>query len=194
MRTAPPLLAPIFRSDGQARILAELLLPGQALTIVELAERTGLAYATVHREVMRLVEAGILAERTVGRAKVISADADSPLIAPLRQILAVVAGPVPALRAALETVDGVRSAFLYGSFAERLTGEPGPVPQDIDVMVVGTPDPQRVYQACAHVEEQVHRPVNPTVLTPEEFSQHSGFLETVRSRPTVHVLGERLWR
>jgi hypothetical protein len=28
MRTGPPLLAPIFRSDGQARLLSALLLTG----------------------------------------------------------------------------------------------------------------------------------------------------------------------
>ena len=50
-RTAAPLLAPIFRSDGQARLLAALLLKGDELSITDLAERTDLAYPTVHREV-----------------------------------------------------------------------------------------------------------------------------------------------
>ena len=39
MRTEAPLLAPIFRSDGQARLLAELLLTGGELSLTELAER-----------------------------------------------------------------------------------------------------------------------------------------------------------
>ncbi len=55
MRTEAPLLAPIFRSDGQARILSELLIGGGQLSVTELAARVGLAYPTVHREVGRLL-------------------------------------------------------------------------------------------------------------------------------------------
>ena len=60
MRTEAPLLAPIFRSDGQARLLAELLLTGDELSLTDLAERIDVAYATVHRETQRLLDAGIL--------------------------------------------------------------------------------------------------------------------------------------
>ena len=55
MRTEAPLLAPIFRSDGQARLLSTLLLTGDELSVTDLAERAGLAYPTAHREVARLV-------------------------------------------------------------------------------------------------------------------------------------------
>ena len=62
MRTEAPLLAPIFRSDGQARLLSTLLLTGEELSVTQLAERAGLAYPTAHREVARLVDAGIRVE------------------------------------------------------------------------------------------------------------------------------------
>ncbi len=193
MRTEAPLLAPIFRSDGQARLLATLLLPGDELSISDLAERSGLAYATAHREVERLIDAGILASRSIGRTRLISGNSNSPLVSPLRDILAVIAGPVPALRQQLEAIPGILSVFLYGSFAARLRGEPGPDPNDIDVMVVGDPEPARVYDACERVQRLVSRPVNATILTSEEFHENSGFLETVRSRPVIHVMGEHLW-
>ena len=40
----------------------------------------------------------------------------------------------------------------------------------------------------------MHRPVNPTILTPEEFAAPSGFLDNVRSDPAVAVIGELPWR
>ena len=46
MRTEAPLLAPIFRSDGQARLLSTLLLTGDELSMTDLAKRAGLAYPT----------------------------------------------------------------------------------------------------------------------------------------------------
>ncbi len=50
-----------------ARLLAALLATRDELSLTELAERAGLAYPTVHREVARLIDAGILVERQVGR-------------------------------------------------------------------------------------------------------------------------------
>ncbi len=193
MRTAAPLLAPIFRSDGQARLLSALLLAGDELSLTDVAERADLAYPTAHREVARLIEAGILVERRVGRTRLIRGNPDSPFAAPLREILTVVSGPVVLLAEEFERIDGIDSAFLYGSFAARLRRVDGPSPHDIDVIVVGHPDVDAIYEACARVEAAVHRPVNPTILSAEELTAQSGFMDTVRSSPIVEVMGES-WR
>ncbi len=194
VRTEAPLLAPVFRSDGQARLLSALLLAGDELSLTDLAERADLAYPTAHREVARLIDAGILTDRQVGRTRLIRGNPDSPLAAPLREILTVVSGPVVLLAEEFGRIDGIQSAFLYGSFAARLRGVEGPAPHDIDVMVVGTPDVDAVYEACTRVEAAVHRPVNPTILSAEEFTAESGFLDTVRSSSIVPVMGEQSWR
>lgn len=190
MRTAPSVLAPVFRSDGQARLLAVLLLPGgQEFTITELAERALLAYPTAHREVARLLDAAVLTERQVGRARLIRPNDDSPLVAPLREILLVTAGPVMLLAEELASIRGIERAFVYGSFAARLKGVAGAPPADIDLMVIGTPDPVAVYDAVSRVEPLVGRPVNPTILTPDEWAEESGFHAQVRASPTVPVVG-----
>ena len=193
MRTEAPLLAPIFRSDGQARLLSTLLLTGDELSVTDLAKRSGLAYPTAHREVARLVDAGILSERQVGRTRLIRANDESPLVGPLREILTVATGPVVMLAKELARIDAIESAFLYGSFAARMLGDAGPAPHDIDVMVLGKPDVDAVYEACARIETAVHRPVNPTILTPGEFAAPSAFLDNARSAPAVAVIGELPW-
>ncbi len=57
----------------------------------------------------------------------------------LREILRVATGPVPLLARELESIAGISAAFLYGSFAARLSGVTGPAPHDIDLMVIGSP-------------------------------------------------------
>jgi DNA-binding transcriptional ArsR family regulator len=193
MRTEAPLLAPIFRSDGQARLLAALLLGDDELSLTDVARRADVAYPTAHREVARLLEAGILAERQVGRTRLIRANQDSPLTVPLREILLITAGPVTLLAGELGRIAGIDSAFLYGSFAARLLGIEGAAPNDIDLMVIGTPDVDEVYEGCTRVEAAVHRPVNPTILTATELAERSGFLDSVRSGPVVPVVGELPW-
>ena len=50
-----------------------------------------------------------------------------------------------------------------------------------------------VYEACTRVESAVRRPVNPTILTPQEFAASSGFLNNVRSGSAVAVIGGLPW-
>jgi len=159
------------------------------LNLRELAGRAGLAYTSVHREAGRLLQAGLLLERRLGQARYVRPNPASPLTEPVRALLLVSAGPVPLLAAELQQVAGVQSAFLFGSFAARLRGQAGAAPADIDVLVVGTPDPTAVYAACRRVGEQVGREVSATIMTPDELAGHTGFLASVRAQPTVPVLG-----
>ncbi|SIT72255.1 hypothetical protein SAMN05880545_1022 [Microbacterium sp. RU33B] len=193
MRTAAPLLAPIFRSDGQARLLSVVMLEGDEISLADLATRSGVAYPTAHREVARLIAAGILVERLVGRTRMLRANAASPLVPPLREILLIATGPVALLTEELAQIAGIHASFLYGSFAARMRGVDGDSPNDIDVMVIGTPDPELVYDACDRVEESVHRPVNATILTPDELEADSAFMTQVRASPVVPIVGELPW-
>lgn len=193
MRTEPPLMAPIFRSDGQAQLLSALMLDDRERSLTELSEHTHLAYPTIHREVARLLQAGILAERQAGRTRLVRADQNSPLFAPLREILLISTGPVVLLREEFSQIPGIDAAFLHGSFAARMRGVDGPSPNDIDVMVIGEPTPDEVYDACERVEEAVHRPVNPTIVTRTEFDRDSGFHAHVRNSPVIPVIGEPPW-
>jgi DNA-binding transcriptional ArsR family regulator len=191
MRTAPPLLLPIFRSAGQARLLAAAFLgAGAERTVTELAARSGLSYPAAHREVGALVQAGLLADRRVGNVRMISADSRSPFYGPLGELLEVAFGPVPLLRVALASVAGIEAVGIFGSYAGRLGGEPGPPPQDVDVLVVGSPDLDEVYDACAAVARRVGRPVSPTVLSAAEWQAGSAFLTQVRRGPYVPVVGQ----
>lgn len=112
----------------------------------------------------------------------------------MREILRVATGPVVMLAEELGRIDGIGSAFVNGSFAARMLGDAGPAPRDIDVMVLGQPNADAVYEACTRIEAAGHGAVNPTILTPEEFAESSGFLENVRSGPAVVVIGELPWR
>ena len=109
---------------------------------------------------------------------------------PLREILLVAAGPVPLLSEALSKIEGVQRAFIFGSFAARAHGIEGDAPQDIDLMVIGTPAAADICDACARVEPQVGRPINSTILSPVEWSDRSAFLDNVRANPILPIIGD----
>lgn len=187
--SAPPLL-PILRSAAQLAVLTELF-TGAAPehSIGALAARTGVPQATVSREVARLVAAGLLTDRQVGRTRLVRARVESPIHAELTALLLKVTGPPVVLGELLAEVPGVREAFVYGSWARRYHGEPGDEPADIDVLVVGDPASVREVRAVADAAtERLGRDVTATVLTPEEWAGGtSGFVRTVRGAPLVPI-------
>lgn len=145
-RTAS-VLAPVLRSETQARLLAAVLLqPNREASIADLARETGSDPGNLHSEVERLVQAGILADRRVGRARLLRAG-DSALIGPLANLLLLGYGPKPALERALTDVPGIKQAFIGGSWAARYQGQAGAFPHDVDVIVVGTPNRDGVTKA-----------------------------------------------
>ncbi len=192
MSTSPPALLPIFRSAAQLRVLTELFTgPEPERSIGDLAARTGVPQATVSREVARLVAAGLVEDRTVGRTRLVRARAESVVHAELTALLTKVAGPPVVLAELLRDVPGVHEAYVYGSWARRHHGEPGDEPADIDVLVVGDAGPELVRAARAAADaatDRLGRDVTVTVVGPEEWAvAATGFLRSARAAPRVRL-------
>ena len=189
MKTSAPALVPFLRSDAQARLLAALLLrPEREATLTELAFEMGVTASSAHREIERMVGSGVLADRSVGRSRLVRADLSYRFFEPLAQILASSYGPVEAVRSALDDVQGIESALIFGSFAARFLGHTGPPPHDVDVLVVGDPPGRQVRRAASVVEDAIGMPVQITVLTPEEWqSSEAGLVREIKARPTIQI-------
>lgn len=204
--TVAPML---FRSDQQHTLLCFLfVLTSQPMTLTELARATGISVSTVAREVARLEGSGIVVVETIGRAKRATPNWASPLARPLQMLLTQTCGPLCEL-AALYTVPGVRSVYLFGSWARRYQGTPGPYPNDVDVAVVGDGvDLLAVHAVCAQVTRTLQDlagggpalEINPVIFPSTEWdvpasesfaAQLHGTGDLVEvSRPFVYVATE----
>lgn len=181
-------LLPIMRGETQARLLAALLLrPGREASMSELAGEVGTNVGNLHGEVERLVEAGILADRRVGRTRLIR-DAGGPFSRPLTEMLTIAYGPRALLEEALHAVAGIDAAYLFGSWAARYGGEPGPAPNDIDLLVIGDPDRDDIVERTGNVGRQIGREVQVVFRSRQSWQHDSdGFVRTVRTRPLVKL-------
>ena len=181
---------PIFRSTEQARLLSELFLyAAEPLSLRHLAVRTGISPSGVHKEVARLEAAGLVESRRVGRTRLVSANRDSPFHHDLRGLLAKAFGPEVILAERLSTVAGVESAFIYGSWASSEESNLRRPARDVDLMVLGTPDLDRLYQVTGEVEDLIDRPVNVAVFTPEEWeADKTGFGEAVKNSARIELI------
>ncbi len=187
--TAPPRLAPIFRSDTQLQILgATYLEPGRRFSIPELVERSSRPQPTVAREVDRLVEAGLLETELLSGRRSVWAATTSPIFDELHSILLKTIGPKAVVEQQLRGLRGVKQALIYGSWARRYHGEPGPLPQDVDLMIIGIADVGEIRAAADHASRKLGRDVNVSVLTPDEWdSSKTGFVSHVKAEPLVEL-------
>lgn len=188
MKPQPPALAPLLRSDLQGELLAALFLAEAEYTVSDLARHLGAPLTTVHAEVERLAAAELLAERRVGRARVVAADRQHPLAPSLTELLTLTYGPTAVLPPLLRGLPGLERAYIYGSWAARRHGEPGPQPADIDVLLIGRVPRRAAASVQAKAMEALRREVNLTVLPADEWESPSGgFATTVKASPLVEL-------
>lgn len=189
MRTPPPVLLPMLRSQVQGDLLALLYLhPEQEYSLTDIARIIGVSVKAVHHEASRLAASGLVSDRRHGNLRLLRAVDDSLLTRPLTDLLAVTYGPLPVLSDVLMDLPGIEEAYIFGSWAARYHGEPGPIPADIDVLVVGTPDADDLEDAAEKAQRRLRRPVNIRRVRPRTWHDadlEDPFLKSVRSRPLV---------
>jgi hypothetical protein len=129
----------------------------------------------------------------LGNQKHYQANAQAPIFAELRGIVAKMLGPADALRQALAPIaDDVRLALLYGSVAKRSDT----AHSDFDLLLVSdTLTLEQVYAALAPAEQQLGRPVSPTLYTSAEFhkrlAQGNPFLTKLLAGDTIALIGDK---
>jgi predicted nucleotidyltransferase len=187
MRSEGPALLPVFRSQHQAELLMWLLLhPDQEYGVSELAGRLAVPLSTLHREVVRLDRAGLIASRTLGRNRLVRADMSHPASAALAQLLEVTFGP-KAVIAEEFAISGAELVVIFGSWAARYAGEAGPPPRDIDVLVVGKVDRADLYEAADRAQARLGIDVNPVVRSAKRWHDPVDALVS-HIKATAHVV------
>jgi predicted nucleotidyltransferase len=122
----------------------------------------------------------------VGNTRLVSANQDSSLYAPLAELVLKTFGPVEAIGQHLAKVSRILKAYIFGSWAARYLGEPGGPPKDIDVLVIGNPDRDALFDAVLRAERQLGMPVNATVRSAYQWNDSpDGFIKQVRSSALV---------
>jgi predicted nucleotidyltransferase len=191
MKVAAPFLAPLLRSDTQGRILAEVFHdPEREHSVTSLADHATTSLPTAARELDRAEAAQIVTSRRVGNTRLVKADTSNPLYSALRDIVMATYGPPAVVLGELGELPGIEHLYLFGSWAARYHGEAGRAPNDIDVLVIGTPDRDQVYEAGERAEKRLRLPVQVTIRSAEQWARiDDPFVAEVRRRPLVS-----LWR
>jgi predicted nucleotidyltransferase len=191
MENNPSWLLPLLPSRATGALLALLYLhPDRDYSLTEAGALIGASPKVMHTEADRLVAAGLVREARRGRARLLRAETGGSVSRALTDLLAVTYGPLPVLTDLLSEISGVEQAYIYGSWAARYLGEPGPVPHDVDVLVIGTADADDLYDAARKAERRLEREVNINLISArywETPDPADSFMKHVRERPLVKL-------
>jgi predicted nucleotidyltransferase len=180
----------VFRSRFTVAVLARTYIGDGEYSIGELAATAKTDTGTMTREVRRLEQAAVLRSRTVGRAKLVQANHEAPFYSALRDLVVIVLGPTKVIGEELAGLSGVSAAAIFGSWAARVSGEAGPAPADIDLLVVGQPDRDDLHDAIGRARARLGRDINAVALSADGWNAGDDpFLAEVRRRPMVELSG-----
>ena len=184
-------LAELLFKDYRRRVLGLLLLhPDKSYHVREIARLTSTVAGTLHKELARLAEVGILLKETVGNQVRYSANRDCIIFEEFASILRKTSGVVDVLADALTPLgDNIDLAFVFGSVASgKATAG-----SDIDLMVVGNVSFSEIVTVTYAAQEVLGREINPKVYNREEWKamrkKNTAFIKEVITQPRLFVVG-----
>lgn len=185
-------LAELLFKDYRRRVLGLLLLhPDKAYHVREIARLTGTVAGTLHKELSKLAEAGVLLKQTSGNQVLYRANRDGLIFEELASILRKTSGVVDILADALAPLsNNIRTAFVFGSMASGKASSGS----DIDLMIIGDVGFAEVVKATYNVQAELGREINPKVYNKEEWDRmlkkQDAFIKEVMVKPKLFVIGD----
>ncbi len=165
--------------------------PDTEYGVSDLASGLGVPLSTLHREVVRLDEAGLISSRTLGRNRLIRANTAHPAAKALTQLLEVTFGPRVVVAEEF-AVPGAKQVVIFGSWAARYAGEVGAPPNDIDVLVIGKVDRADVYEAADRASARLGIEVNPVVRSAKQWADpEDALVKQINASAHLDVLDAR---
>jgi predicted nucleotidyltransferase len=164
--------------------------PDKSFYLNEIARTAAMGKGAITRELAKLTDAGILTISKQGNQNHYQANHDCPIYDELKQIVLKTFGIKGVIQSGIaELLQSVDQAFIYGSVAK---GEEH-VASDIDLMLIGDDlSYSEVMEKLEPLEAQLHRQINPSIYTVDEFSQRiaegQNFLSKVMQQPRIDLL------
>ncbi|MEW6049722.1 MAG: nucleotidyltransferase domain-containing protein [Candidatus Zixiibacteriota bacterium] len=168
-----------------------LLNPEKRFYFREAVRLLGDTPGSLQRELRSLTSAGILLMEPIGIQKFYRANPESPVFGELKAIAEKTFGVADIIRDILraESKGRIKMAWIYGSVAKGHDTSSS----DIDLMVIGSLDFRELISILKPVEEQMRRPINPTLYSESEFQKKvqdkNHFLLNVLESDKLFVLG-----
>lgn len=141
--------------------------PQESLYVNELSRKLALDKRNLVKKIKELEREGILAHETRGNLKLYSINTHYPLYQEFRKIIMSTVGVEKQLRNLLNSIDGIKEAYIYGSYAKNAMD----THSDIDVLVVGSVGVVTIQKRISKLQRDIDREISMTVMTQVDFKR-----------------------
>lgn len=186
------MLDTIISSKTKRAILKQFLSnPQEKYYVRQLAGTLKTSVGTLHRELVKLEKSGILKSDNVGNLRFFSVNKANPLFKELKKLIFKTEGIEGSLKKSLESLTGLKAAFIYGSFAQGQERSDS----DVDIFLLGTVNEDELLQKISHLESEFDREINYTIYTEDELrkqkTKRNSFILDVIKGPKIFVKGTK---
>jgi len=158
----------LFKSRIRQKILVRFFADeSNKFYINEMARIVGTTQGTCRRELNKLVDMGLLITSKQGNLHYYHVNKENPLYAEFKTIIQKTIGIEAILGNALQVVEGIAYAFIFGSYAKK-EFKPG---SDIDIVVIGAVKEAFLMKTLKDIEKTIGREVNYHIYTEREFKE-----------------------
>lgn len=182
------LLDLLFGSYRQRALTQLLMHPDSHYHVRELARLTGTTPGTLHKELAKLAEVGLLLREKQGNQVRYRANRDCPVFPELAGLFRKTSGVVSVLADALQTLQP-QIALVFGSLAR---GEEN-AGSDIDLLLVGDCAFGEAVKALYPAQAQLQREINPVIVPAGELARrycdNDAFIRNILDGQKLFVIG-----
>lgn len=183
------MLADMLFGKYRKKVLGLLLLhPDTGYHVRELARQTQTSPGTLHKELARLAEAGLLLRQEQGNQVRYQANVLCPVFHELASLLRKTTGAAEVLASALAPLHPL-VALVFGSMASGTES----AASDVDLLIVTDAAFADVVRATHPAQAELGREINPVVYKAREFRRklkaRDPFIHGILAKPKIFLIG-----
>ena len=177
----------LFRSKVKKDLLLLFFTnPEQKYYVRQLTKQLNTSPGTVHREVKNLENSGLIISERVGNIVQYRANVNSPLFEEIKSIIFKTVGIAGYLKDMIDSIEGIKFAFIYGSYSKQSEDQNS----DVDFMIVGNVNAQGLSKELYEYEKKIERDITFNVYSLKEWNSYKNSKD---SFITGIIEGPKIW-
>lgn len=164
--------------------------PSQRYYLRELEKLLGRSAGSIRRELLRFQKDNLFQTHPVGNLLYYSLNVKHPLFKEIKTIVFKTTGIEGSLKKALNQIDKIQFAFIYGSYAQEREKSTS----DVDLFIIGDPDIHLLNKKIVPLEQKLKREINTTTYSLKEYLERkknkSGFILDILEKPKLMLIGK----
>jgi len=165
--------------------------PDKSYYLRELARMIGKEPGVFQKDINKLVEKGILISEYRAKNRFFKLNKKHPFYKELKSIFFKTFGAEGKLKKALKKLKNIKVAFIFGSYAKGKEDSFS----DIDLMIIGTPDEDKLILEIMKIEKKIEREINYHIFSISDWrrklKQKNSFLKNVLAQPKIFLIGNK---